>query len=966
MALFIMIIRKMVQNKWLVASMFFGILMTVALVGTMPIYSEAILSRMLVKDLQTFQEDRNLYPGTHWSSIGFYNESPEKRLKVLSELDDFMANEASPSFGIPVKELVTERRSKSFVFVPAVGVEDQNKSKPSATLRSFTDFNDHIVLEDGRLPSDTPVDGVYEALVTSKALGNFKTVLDTVFEIQDERVQGTILIKPVGIIAKKDDDDPFFRNAALTDLNSAFVVSEKLFNQEVILGNKIPVAFSGWYFVLDYNKMELRNVYDFLGTDEKIRSAVLKRIVIYQTEFVVPALDTISKYFERAKQLGKLMWSLNVPVLIMLGFYMFMVSNLIISRQRNEIAILRSRGAARWQVISSFAIEGLILCGLAFVLGPLLGMMLTKVLGASNGFLEFIQRTSMTVRMNSDAYLFGSIAAGVSFIMMLIPVILATRVTIVGHKQQLARSMKMPFWHKAFLDVLALAISIYGLYTFEKRLKDLQALGLNSDDLNIDPLQFIMPALFIVGSGLLLLRLYPYVLRLIYWIGRKFWPPSLYATLIQVGRSSSQYQFLMIFLIMTIAVGVFSAGAARTLNANTEDRIRYANGADFIIESRWPNDEPPPLPPGSPGGFGGGSAPETASSVTKVIHYLEPSFDPYTSLPGVEHAAKVFVKKNANFSAANDGGTATLIGIDTNDFGNTTWFPEDLLDYHINDYLNLMAPDSRAVLISKTLADQKGLKQGDSINIGWTGIATQPFVVFGIIDYFPTFNPNPAVGSVNTANAKAAASAPMLIVGHLSRIQFQLGLEPYQVWLKMKEGASTAELYDGISNGKFNVTSIVNTKEMLGKAKNDPFLLALNGVLTLGFIISILVSFVGFLLYWILSLKGRTLQNGIMRAIGLSLRQLIGMLALEQLLTSGVAIMIGVLVGNITSILFVPNFQIAFNPSSLVPPFKVIFEAMDFTRLYTIVFIMLLLGLGILSYMLSRIRVHQALKLGED
>ncbi len=54
--------------------------------------------------------------------------------------------------------------------------------------------------------------------------------------------------------------------------------------------------------------------------------------------------------------------------------------------------------------------------------------------------------------------------------------------------------------------------------------------------------------------------------------------------------------------------------------------------------------------------------------------------------------------------------------------------------------------------------------------------------------------------------------------------------------------------------------------------------MALNGILTLGFLISILVTFAGFLLYWILSLKGRTLQNGIMRAMGLSLRQLIGIL----------------------------------------------------------------------------------------
>ncbi|WP_373232470.1 ABC transporter permease [Cohnella sp.] len=955
MALFVMIIRKMVQNKWLVSSMFLGILMTVALVGTMPIYSEAILSRMLVKDLETFQNEKGIYPGSHWSMIGFYNETNEKRFQIIAEMNRFISNDAAPSFGIPVKELVQERRTKSVGIIPIADVGEK-KAKQTGTLRSYSGLESHIALEDGRMPSKQPVDGVYEVLVTEKGLSNYKMVLNSVFQLSDDKIFGTVKIKPVGVFTKKSLDDPYFRNASLSDLNSAFVINEELFTQEFIRAGKIPVAATGWYFVLDYSKMELSNVNDFIETDKLIKAKVKSQIIQFQSEFTVPALGTISEYFERAKQLNKLMWSLNVPVLIMLGFYMFMVSNLIVDRQKNEIAVLRSRGASRWQIVLSFAVEGLLLCVIAWLAGPFIGMGLTKVLGASNGFLEFVDRSSMPVHMNSKSFLYGGIAAAVSFLMMLIPVIMATRVSIVGHKQQLARMQRTPFWHKAFLDVAALAVSIYGLYTFQNRLKDLKSLGLNTDDLQIDPLQFVMPALFVLGAGLLLLRLYPYVLKLVYWIGRKWWPPSLYATLIQVGRSNSQYQFLMVFLIMTIAIGVFSAGAARTLNNNTEDRIRYSNGADFVTNAQWPNDAPPPAAPGGP--------PQAAAP--KVIHYLEPSFEPYTKLPGVEQAAKVFVKENASFSVGDKNGTAKLIGVDTDEFGHTSWFPNGLLEYPFYEYLNLIAGDSRGVLISKTLADQRDVKKGDTIYIGWQEVSSQPFVVFGVIEYFPTFNPNPPLGSIDASEEESKKNAPMLIVGHLSRIQFQLALEPYEIWIKMKPGSSTSEFYEGIAESKIPLVSIVNTKELLSKAKNDPFLLALNGILTLGFIISILISFVGFLLYWILSLKGRTLQNGIMRAIGLSLRQLIGMLALEQLLTSGVAIMIGVAVGNLASRLFVPNFQIAFNPSSLVPPFKVMFEAIDFIRLYSIVFFMLILGLGILSYMLSRIRVHQALKLGED
>jgi putative ABC transport system permease protein len=136
--------------------------------------------------------------------------------------------------------------------------------------------------------------------------------------------------------------------------------------------------------------------------------------------------------------------------------------------------------------------------------------------------------------------------------------------------------------------------------------------------------------------------------------------------------------------------------------------------------------------------------------------------------------------------------------------------------------------------------------------------------------------------------------------------------------------------------------------------------------MTLGFLISIVICFFGFLLYWILSLSSRILQLGILRAMGISFRQLIGMLTTEQLLTSGAAIIIGVICGMVASNLFVPLFQLSFDPSQQVPPFEVIHDPVDTTRLYAIVTVMIGLGLFILGYMLSRIKIHQAVKLGED
>lgn len=47
-----------------------------------------------------------------------------------------------------------------------------------------------------------------------------------------------------------------------------------------------------------------------------------------------------------------------------------------------------------------------------------------------------------------------------------------------------------------------------------------------------------------------------------------------------------------------------------------------------------------------------------------------------------------------------------------------------------------------------------------------------------------------------------------------------------------------------------------------------------------------LITAVGFAIFWILSIRDKVLQFGILRAMGLSLKKLIGMLGIEQILIS--------------------------------------------------------------------------------
>ncbi|HRX42717.1 MAG TPA: FtsX-like permease family protein, partial [Clostridia bacterium] len=110
----------------------------------------------------------------------------------------------------------------------------------------------------------------------------------------------------------------------------------------------------------------------------------------------------------------------------------------------------------------------------------------------------------------------------------------------------------------------------------------------------------------------------------------------------------------------------------------------------------------------------------------------------------------------------------------------------------------------------------------------------------------------------------------------------------------------------------------------------------------------------------------RVLQFGIFRAMGLKKRELISIIMWEQILISAVAIIVGILIGGITSQLFVPLFQIVDTSAERVIPFVMAYNRQDYFRIYALVAGMLAIGIGALSRFTTSIKMDQAVKLGED
>ncbi|MCL2820813.1 MAG: ABC transporter permease, partial [Oscillospiraceae bacterium] len=566
-------------------------------------------------------------------------------------------------------------------------------------------------------------------------------------------------------------------------------------------------------------------------------------------------------------------------------------------------------------------------------------------------FLELADRASLSVRITDRTVLFGAVGIIISFLYMLLPVIRLSKIGIVESKRLKSNRNKKPLWEKYFLDVIAFAVSVYMLYNFHIQRWNIATTF--QDERAFDPVMFFGSSLFIIGTALLLLRLYPYLMKLILLVGRNKFGPSIYTSIVKVSRSGGGEQLIMLFLVFTVAVGIFSAQTARTLNRNNEHRIRYTGGADITILEDWMDNMISEIHVAM--GF----------SQPKFLVYREPDFNRFLEYEEVVSATRVLKQLALIRYGISRVEDATLLGIETDTFGETVWFRRGLSPIHINYFLNALAQNPNGVILSSNFR-----KLG--YNIDNDIIITAPqkhgpsmvgeFKIVGFVDYWPSFKPT-EVERLETGEVVFVDN--YLAVANIEHLNSLIGVRPYQVWMKTDD-SSHQFIYDFAEENVAFVRIIHDNDRSLLKILTDPVIQSTNGFLSIGFIMTMILCFAGFLIYWILSIKERLLQFGVFRAMGMGMRGIIGILVGEQILITVIALVIGGVIGEVTSQFYVPLLQISYTAADQVIPLMIVRSAMDFITIYGISGFMLVLSVIILVRYTLRMNVTQVLKLGED
>ena len=931
------VLRKMFSKKWMVLALLIGNILLIGITAGNPMYTQAILQKTLTKNLEASLTNKNQYPGT----ITLRLPTSKKTLSAVREYEK-LAQRIPEDFQVPALQELT------YYAANAQKIDMELMRNDVADLRinicAMTDFADHISIVAGRGYSATPDEaGIIDAVVSEKMIADTNILLDDVisFPFFTDAEGNPLRLRIAGVFTNSIENDLYWVRSPYVYQNHCFI-DETLFSDFFLSQEELPYAINVNYYVqLDYTAMRGDQAEHILQTATAYKERYTSRDY---TDYISPIL---TEYLKTAKKVNVTLWVLQVPVFILLAAFIFMVSRQMLEMEFNEIAVIKSRGAGRGQIFTVYLIQSLVISLLALIAGIPLGGYLCQVLGSSNAFLEFVRRSALPVELNQEALIYSGIASVFSICAMVFPAARYAKTSIVGHKQRKNAKSQTPMWQKLFLDVILLAISIYGLYTFNGQ-KELLAMRVQEGG-SLDPLLFLSSSLFMLGAGLLAVRILPLLVWLIYRLFRRFWSPALYASFLRVLRTRSSQGFIIVFLIMTIALGVFNAQAARTINQNAEDNLHYLTGADVVLQESWDNSSnySDPLDP-------------SAASAETV--YFEPDFGRYESLEGIDSLAKVYI--NDTVSVGSGKGTIKNIhfmAIHTKDFGETAWFKDGLTDVHWYHYLNAMAQNSQATLVSRNFQTKHGYKLGDSFIYRTAKGDSQRGIIYGFVDYFPGFSP---VSYKKGTDGLYSETDNYLIVANLQQIQASWGVLPYQIWIKHQDNADY--LYEFADKNNIYYSTFKDTSVQLTEAKNDPVLQGTNGILTVGFIVVLLLCSVGFLIYWILSIKSRSLQFGIFRAMGMSMREIFTMLINEQLFISGLSIAVGAVVGQLTARLYMPLIQLAYAASDNALPLELISHPDDNIRLFAVIGLVMLICLMILGGLISHMKIAQALKLGED
>ncbi|HUG16805.1 MAG TPA: ABC transporter permease [Thermomicrobiales bacterium] len=275
------------------------------------------------------------------------------------------------------------------------------------------------------------------------------------------------------------------------------------------------------------------------------------------------------------------------------------------------------------------------------------------------------------------------------------------------------------------------------------------------------------------------------------------------------------------------------------------------------------------------------------------------------------------------------------------------------VDFHLRAGAS-PAFESVAVVVSDLFLQSTETSVGDRIPLDIGG-GPQVVEIVGSVVAFPTIE--------ERSGGIIIIDLPTLAMMRFSRDARVIS--PGEWWLNVDE-AARAEAVSTLWQEPYSSSRVFDRVDRAVTLRTDPVALGIIGALSLGFVASGLFAAIGFVVSASVSARERITEFALLRALGLSPRQLSGWLSLENGLLVGVSLVGGTLLGLTLAWLVLPFVTLTQDASAVMPGVIVQIPWRTILMLELVTVVALAGVVAVSAVLLRRIGLGSVLRLGEE
>ncbi len=892
-----------------------GILAAVTLVCAVPLYSQVSMTAGLRGVLNATPSDSEITLQANGNVL-----TPAIVAQAYQGLNATMQQQLGAYLG---------KKADFFMQTPLLGI-----SAPAADVAdslalngaSIQDAAQHLKVLRGRLPQ--PLSKTLEVVITEQTAGFLKVDVGSMMTVgsyffgPDNALLIGIPMQVVGVIATTPGDPywhgqdfeppitigrpPTTFSAIMSNDTFLAVLQQDAIDQQVPGG--IPFTFGVepqlfWYYHLNVSQIGINQLDNLIGRLQTAQAQIgsgniagLESLAgaIDQTQLYGPPLETpqSSSTLDRFRSRISLV---NIPVTLVLLqvvglilFFVGMMSSLLVERQADVIALLRSRGASRRQVFGSFITQSAGLALIALIAGPLLAILAVRFLAqttlapADQQAVNIISGNPVPIVLSVGWF---ALAAALSAVVAMFFAIRGSASRdVLEMRRESARATRKPLWQRIYLDMIATVIALTGfalsLYVTNSGTLDAQT------SLTIAaPLALVAPIFLVIAGILLFLRIFPLLLRFIAWIATRRAGAAPMLALAQMARAPRQ----AVRMILLLALASSFASFALVFNASESQHIlqvaAYEAGADFSGQTR----------------------------VTDYADSLAKQTSSYQNIRGVTSATLGYAGEATADQMVYQAPDFSVRAVDANSFAQTAiWTNQDSSQPLSSLMQQLIAQRAAAKAKQAVPAVVDALTwKALSLSIGapftlQLDTKNVAFVAVAEVEHIPTVNDS-LVG-----NASDYSPPGGILIDYQSLISVYNDtsgnfLTVNYVWLRTSDDpAMLAKTRAALNTGPLSLITFSDRRAIINGLETDPLYLALITVLILGTVTTVLLALLGNLTASWLNARTRLINFAVLRALGTTPRQIASVLTWEQTIVYTTAILLGAFFGAILAATIVP------------------------------------------------------------